>query len=128
MLWGNARMTIYEQIGGQPAVDAAVDLFYSKVLADPLLEPLFAGVDMAGQNAKQNRFFTALFKAEATGVENYMRTSHAHLVEEKGLSDDHFNAVAGHLNATLVELGVPDDLTGRIMGAAAGLKDAVLNR
>lgn len=121
-------MSIFERIGGQPAVDAAVDLFYQKVLADPLLLPMFEGVDMTSQNAKQNRFFTALFKAEASGIENYMRQSHVHLVENQGLSDNHFNAVVGHLNDTLVELGVPDELTGEIMGAAAGLKDAVLNR
>lgn len=121
-------MTIFERIGGQPAVDAAVDIFYQKVLADPLLAPMFEGVDMSAQNAKQNRFFTSLFKAEATGIENYMRQSHAHLVAEKGLAEEHFNAVAGHLNDTLNELNVPDDLTGEIMGAAASLKDPVLNR
>lgn len=121
-------MSIFERVGGQPAVDAAVDLFYQKVLADPLLSPMFDDVDMTTQNAKQNRFFTALFKAEASGIENYMRQSHAHLVADRGLTDAHFDAVAGHLNDTLVELNVPAELTGEIMGAAAGLKDAVLNR
>ncbi len=121
-------MTIHEQIGGDAAVNAAVDLFYAKVLADPLLAPMFDGIEMSAQNAKQRSFFTALFKAEATDVESYMRSAHADLVAQKGLSDPHFDAVAGHLNDTLVELGVPDPLVGEIMGAAAGLRDAVLNR
>ncbi|MDF1733898.1 MAG: group 1 truncated hemoglobin [Minwuia sp.] len=121
-------MTIHEQIGGDAAVNAAVDLFYTKVLADPLIAPMFEGVEMSAQNGKQRAFFTALFKNEAVGVDAYMRRSHAHLVAERGMSDPHFDAVAGHLNDTLVELGVPDELVGQIMGAAAGLKDAVLNR
>lgn len=121
-------MSLYDQIGGEAAVNAAVDLFYKKVMADPLLTPMFEGVDMASQHKKQKAFFTALFRAEATGVENYMRGAHARLVAEKGLDDKHFDAVAGHLNDTLNELSVPADLVGQIMGAAAGLRDAVLNR
>ncbi|MGB1061385.1 MAG: truncated hemoglobin, partial [Ketobacter sp.] len=39
--------TLYEKIGGEPAVDAAVDLFYKKVLADERIKHFFEGVDMA---------------------------------------------------------------------------------
>jgi len=121
-------MTLYEKIGGEPAVNAAVDIFYRKVLDDKILAPMFAGVDMTAQNKKQRAFFTLLFRAEAVGVSEYMRKAHAHLVEEKGLSDIHFDAVANHLNETLRELAVPEDLTAQIMSAAASLRNAVLNR
>jgi hemoglobin len=46
----------------------------------------------------------------------------------KGLSDPHFDAVAKHLNDTLNELSVPAELVTQIMGAAAGLRNAVLDR
>lgn len=121
-------MTIYEEIGGADAVNAAVDIFYEKVLGDPLLMPFFENVEMGGQNRKQRAFFTVLFKGESNGAEAYMRSSHAALVKDHGLSDEHFGAVATHLNATLDELQVPDHLISQIMGAAAGLKNAVLNR
>lgn len=39
-----------------------------------------------------------------------LRTAHAQLVRERGLSDRHFDAVAGHLGATLRELGLGDEL------------------
>jgi hemoglobin len=45
---------------------------------------------------------------------------------EKGLNEDHFNAVATHLQATLEELDVPADLVGEVMSIAASTHDDVL--
>jgi truncated hemoglobin YjbI len=53
--------TIYEQIGGSAAVDAAVDLFYDKVLADDTINGFFQSVDMKKQRAKQKAFLTMVF-------------------------------------------------------------------
>lgn len=39
-------MSLFEEIGGRAAVNAAVDLFYTKVFADPLLTSFFEGTDM----------------------------------------------------------------------------------
>ena len=53
--------TLYEQLGGQPAVDAAVDLFYRKVLTDDRISRFFVDVDMDKQIAKQKAFLTMVF-------------------------------------------------------------------
>ena len=45
-----------------------------------------------------------------------------------GLNETHFGAVAGHLAATLDELGVAEDVSSEVMTAAAGLQDFVLDR
>ncbi len=121
-------MTLYDEIGGEAAVNAAVDLFYDKVLTDPVTKPFFETVDMKPQIRKQKQFFTVLFKGVSDNTEGYMRRAHQRLVDEEGLSDVHFDAVAGHLNATLNELGVPEAQTATIMTAAGGLRDAVLCR
>jgi truncated hemoglobin YjbI len=34
-------MAPYDDIGGAPAIRAALDAFYSRVLADPTLSPFF---------------------------------------------------------------------------------------
>ena len=44
---------LYEKIGGEAAVDAAVDIFYRKVLADDRINAFFESVDMEQQAAKQ---------------------------------------------------------------------------
>ena len=41
--------TLFEKIGGADAVDAAVEKFYAKVLADDRIKHFFEGVDMDRQ-------------------------------------------------------------------------------
>lgn len=119
--------SIFDQIGGAAAVDAAVDIFYRKVLSDDSISMFFDDTDMDAQRDKQRSFLTMVFGGpnEYTGKD--LRTAHAPLVE-KGLNEDHFMAVAGHLQATLEELNVPANLIETIMGIAAGTIDDVLNR
>lgn len=120
--------TLYDQIGGAPAVNAAVDLFYEKVLADPRINHFFGDVDMAVQSAAQKNFLTRVMQGKAQDPERYMREAHSKLVSEKGLNEGHFGAVAEHLGATLDELNVPAELSGQIMTAVGGLRDSVLCR
>lgn len=119
--------SLYDRIGGEAAVNAAVDIFYRKVLADDRISAFFEGVDMDKQAAKQKAFLTMAFGGPNNYTGTDMRTAHAPLVE-RGLNEDHFNAVAGHLQATLEELNVPADLIGEVMAIAGSTKDDVLNR
>lgn len=119
--------SIYEQIGGEAAVNAAVDIFYRKVLTDDSISHFFDTVDMAGQHAKQKAFLTMVFGGPNNYTGKDMREGHKHLVE-KGLNDAHFDAVAGHLQATLEELNVPADLINQVMTIAGSVRDDVLNR
>jgi hemoglobin len=117
--------TLFEQIGGEAAVDAAVDLFYRKVLSDDRISEFFNDIDMEKQAAKQKAFLTMAFG----GPNNYsgkdMREAHAHLVA-RGLNDSHFNAVAENLVATLQELGVGQELIDQVVAIAASTHDDVL--
>jgi len=117
--------TLFEKIGGEAAVNAAVDIFYRKVLSDDSISHFFETTDMAAQHAKQKAFLTMAFGGpnEYTGAD--MRKAHAPLVE-KGLNESHFNAVAGHLQSTLEELNVPADLIADVMAIAGSTKDDVL--
>jgi len=115
--------SLYDRLGGKDAVNAAVDIFYTKVLADPLLAPFFGEVDMVKQRNHQKMFLTYAFGGLPTYEGKNMREAHKHM----DLNDDHFGAVAGHLQATLEELNVPADLIGEVMAIAASTHDDVLN-
>ena len=119
--------TLYERIGGEGAVMAAVELFYKKVLADETTRPFFAGLDMATQTQKQISFMTWAFGGPAEYRGRDLRAAHAGLVK-RGLGDAHFDAVAGHLEATLRELGVDQALISEALGIVAGTRSEVLNR
>ena len=53
--------TLFEKIGGADAVDAAMEIFYRKVLSDDSVSSYFDAADMDGQIAKQKSFLTVAF-------------------------------------------------------------------
>lgn len=116
--------SIYERIGGEPAVDAAVDVFYRKVLADPRISQFFDTVDMDRQRAKQKAFLTFALGGPSHYTGKDMRAAHAKMA----LTDAHFNAVMEHLGATLTELGVPGGLIAEAAAVAESVRGDVLNR
>ena len=119
--------TLYEQLGGAAAVDAAVELFYKKVLADDRIRHFFEGVDVRRLAGHQKAFLTTAFGGPARYRGQALRQGHAHLVA-RGLSDSHFNAVIELLGQTLAELGVPQELIVRAALVAESVRDDVLGR
>lgn len=119
--------SLYEQLGGADAVNAAVDIFYRKVLADDRINRFFENIDMAKQAAKQKAFLTMAFGGphHYTGLD--MRRGHAHLVA-RGLNDTHVDAVIENLGATLRELGVSETLIAQVAAIAESTRDDVLGR
>jgi len=117
--------SVYEQIGGEAAVDAAVEIFYKKVLADDHISRYFDSVDMEAQAAKQKAFLTMVMGGPNNYTGRDMREGHKHL---EGLDDSHFDAVMGHLGDTLTELNVPAELIATIAGVAESTREDVLNR
>lgn len=120
-------MSLYEEIGGEPAVNAAVDIFYRKVLKDGRINRFFEGVDMDKQAAKQKAFLTMAFGGPHNYTGEDMRKGHAHLVA-KGLNDSHFDAVMENIAATLTELKVPGNLIAQAAAIAESTRNDVLGK
>ncbi len=119
--------TLYERLGGEGAVNAAVDIFYRKVLSDDRINEYFEDVDMDAQAAKQKSFLTMVFGGPNNYTGKDMREGHKHLVE-RGLNDSHVDAVIENLGATLKELGVGDADIQEVADIANSVRDDVLNR
>ena len=116
-------MSVFERIGGEVAVNAAVDIFYRKVLSDDRISHFFDTVDMEAQHAKQKAFLTMAFGGPNNYTGQDMREAHKHM----SLTEEHFTAVAEALVDTLNDLEVPQAEIDEIVGVAVSVKDDVLN-
>lgn len=119
--------SLFERIGGRNAVNAAVDVFYKKVLADERINKFFEGIDMEAQRRKQIMFLTYAFGGPMKYDGENMRDAHAKLVEQ-GLNDSHFDAVLENLGGTLKELGVEDELIKEAAAIAESTRNDVLGK
>ena len=119
---GVCEISIYEAIGGRAALTAAVDLFYGRLLADPVLSPLFP----RGVGARHRAYVVTILGEALGGPERYRGPDIAGAHRGLSISGAHFDRAAAHLDATLDGLGVPRHLTDRIVGIVAGLRPAVV--
>ncbi|MEV4138801.1 group 1 truncated hemoglobin [Dactylosporangium sp. NPDC049742] len=115
-------MSIYDTIGGAAAVQAAVEQFYSRVLADPRLQGFFTDVDVQRLKTHQRAFITAALGGPQIFAGRDMAAAHAGL----GITDADFDAVVAHLAGTLTDLGVADDQVGQIGATLAPLRGQIV--
>jgi len=120
----NTEKSVYDSLGGETAIGAVVDSFYTKVLASEIVKSYFENIDMVSQSAKLRNFVCF-----ATGGPNRyegrdMREAHAKMhLEEK-----HFDEIVNLLVATLKEFKVSEELIGKVAEKLLPLKDDILNR
>jgi hemoglobin len=119
------QASLFDRIGGAPAVTAAAELFYRKVLSDPTLSSYFDDVDLDGQVAKQAAFLTMAFGGPRAYTGRDLRTAHAPLA---GLTDEHVDLVITYLAQTLGELGVAAPDIAAAGAVANSVRDDILNR
>jgi hemoglobin len=115
-------MSTYDSIGGAPAVRAAVDDFYARLLADRQLAAFFTGTDLQRLKAHQRAFIAAAIGGPEIFTGRELASAHAGL----GIGDGDFDAVVGHLVGTLTALGVPENTIEQIGEALAPLRGAIV--
>ncbi len=123
--WLKAREdSLYQKLGGKAAMEAAIDAFYVKVLADQRVKHFFDDVSMDKQRRKQKEFLSAAFGGPQPWTGKDMRKAH----EGMGLTEEHFNAIAENLVATLKDLKISQELIDQVVAVALTTKDDVLGR
>jgi len=120
-------MSLYEELGGDAAITATVNLFYEKVLGDPKINSFFEGLDMDHQKKMMRQFATFAFGGPNNYTGKGMRKAHSKLVEN-GLNEAHFDRVVEHFGATLKELGVGDEQIVQAANVVNSVRDDVLCR
>lgn len=123
--WVEAReRSLYHKLGGWKSIDEAVDVFYVKVLADKRVNHFFEDINMSKQHRKQKEFLSAALGGPIPWDGKDMRKAH----EDLKLTDEHFNAIAENLIATLKDLKVSQELIDQVIAVVATTKDDVLGR
>ena len=121
--------SIYERIGGEPAMNAAVDLFYRKVLSDDRVNGFFEGIDMQDQAAKQKAFLTMATGGPNNYTGKELREGHKNVKDKdgNGINDEHVTIIIEHAGGALKELGVPDGEIGEIAALLESVRSDVTN-
>ena len=118
---------VFTRLGGQVAVNAAVEIFYRKVMRDPRVKIFFSSTDINAQIEKQKGFLTFAFGGSTHYSGETLRTAHAPLVQ-RGLGSAHFDIVVQHLRSTLEELNVEESLINEVLKIVEHTRNEVLDR
>jgi hemoglobin len=114
--------SLYDTIGGEPALTAVVDDFYVRVLADSALAGFFAGTSMNRLKGRQVEFFAEALGGPATYSGASMHDAHV----GRGIGQQHFDLVAGHLVSSLAAAGVSEGEISQIVAAIAPLAEDIV--
>lgn len=114
--------TLYEALGGAGAVSAVVDIFYDRVVSDPMLAPFFAGVDLQRLRRHQAMFVTMATGGPPPAIPFDLRMAHQRLA----IGDEHFDRVVQHLVAALRIAAVDQPRIDAVIDAVAPLRPEVV--
>ncbi|MFL6306989.1 MAG: group 1 truncated hemoglobin [Candidatus Sulfotelmatobacter sp.] len=115
--------TLYQRIGGEAAIKAAVDRFYERVVADSSLIHFFHGVSMGQLKSHQFAFLSQALG----GPKQYSGASMGEAHAKLSIEQSHFDSVAMHLVVTLRELGVSEEIIHEIANAITPLASQIVN-
>ena len=115
--------SLFDRLGGQPAISAAVEQFYDRVLADGDLAPFFENTSMDSLKRHQEVFLTQALGGPYRYSGRPIKAAHEHL----SIEQHHFDLVAEHLVAALAALGVAPDLIDEVMASVAPLADDIVS-
>ncbi len=96
-----------------------------RLLADELLAPYFAGVDLHRQAIMLAEFLALAFGGPHAYTGRGLRAAHAQL---PGLTDTHFDRVVSHLGSSLREFGIDEGDIATAVAVAETVRADVLNR
>jgi len=114
--------TLYETLGADAGIRTAVDQFYDRVVADPRLTAYFDGVDMVGLRRHQ----VEMLSAATGGPKSYTGAEMAAAHAGRGIDNAAFDRVVGHLQDTLVALGVDETTITAVLGALSPLRSDIV--
>jgi len=119
--------SLYERLGGDVAIEKAVDIFYDRLLDDPDVGHFFINSDIPNLRRKQMIFMAYVFGKHGPNPGVDLRHAHTNVVMQ-GLDHGHYGIVADHLRETLEGLGVPDPEVQEVVAILESVRMTVLGK
>ncbi len=119
-----AKKSLYERLGGKPAITAVVDDFIGNVAADGRINPRFQGANIP-------RLKTMLVDqiCEASGGPcKYTGKRMAEAHRGMNITESEFNALVGDLVKSLDKFKVPAQEKNELLGALGGMKSQIVGQ
>jgi hemoglobin len=115
--------SLFDAIGGLPALEVAVQRFCERVRTDVAVAEFFVWMDLHHQKSHLLAYLGQALGGPTRYTGETMRRAHAHVwIEQR-----HFDVVANHLAATLQELGIGDALVAAVMDKVWPLATQIVN-
>lgn len=106
-----AGATLFQRLGGLPAIEAVVDELFARVAEDTRINAPFAGAPLPRTRRRLIELICSLAGGPCTYSGRDMKSSHAGM----GVTSAQFDALAGHLVAALDKLQVPEREKGELL-------------
>ena len=121
----NTGDSLYKRLGGYDAIAAAVADLMPRLRSDPKLWVYWKGKSLESRRRGDQLlvdFLCAAFGGPVFYAGPDMKTSHQGL----GITNEEWDVTLGHIGATLDSLGVAAREKSEVLGAAASLKDDIV--
>lgn len=119
-----ADKSLYDRLGGKPAITAVVEDFVGRVAADSRINGKFANTDIPRLKMLLVEQICQASGGPCTYTGRSMKATHAGM----GVSSADFDAFVGNLVATLNQFKVPDREKNELLGALGPMKKDIVEK
>lgn len=125
----HAEKSLYERLGGQPAIQAVASGLVDRILADTRVNKWFAHAAASTENANAYKAKLADFLCQSTqGPCHYTGLDMTAAHKGRGVTNEAFNAVVEDLVGVLNKLNVPSKEKGEVLALLGSLKPVIVQR
>ena len=119
--------SLYDRLGGQPAVEAVASGLVDRILADNRVNKWFTHAAASPENTKMYKTHLATFLCSAVGGPcKYTGPDMATAHKGRNVTSEAFDAVAQDLSAQLDQLKVPAKEKTEVMTLVGSLKKSIV--
>jgi len=110
-----SKRSLLDRLGGPEVVNHICDSLYARVLIDDRVCNFFSGMDVNELMTRQQRFMETLLDDRKLVQLDVLRRIHQPLVERKGLTDVHFDAVKELLDESMMDAEIDAILRNHVL-------------